>query len=406
MTIRRTHKPKRKRLKPARYARVFARTLRSLNRKKASGWINKNLKSHPFILGICAFVWFAFLLDNIIDPQSPKAAAKELAQLHLYLIVGWFIGVVVSNLLRDTQKVHWFLKKRFVFTSLVLFPPAGLILLWSGSRFKRVTKVVLTVVFLSLFTVYTVYREKKSNRYVHMPPFERMVQHLFERRLQTFLKRVPVAGAGSLKLAELPPRKATKMAISDLYNRSRDGVAAITTKNKEGKPLGQGSGFVVSTDGIIVTNAHVLRSAHQAEVKIGARTFSDVSILKVVQHLDIALLKVDAKDLTPLFIGKSDQLAVGQVVVAIGNPLGFESSVTSGIVSAIRSSRDIKLIQMTTPVSPGSSGGPLFNEAGEVVGITTLASFFLGQNVNFAVPIDYLKNIIESERKAVKPKDK
>ena len=158
-----------------------------------------------------------------------------------------------------------------------------------------------------------------------------------------------------------------------------------------------GSGFIISTNGIILTNFHVLESAYDAEIKVGENEFRDVRLVKSDPGRDLALIKIDAKNLPALPIGNSDTLVGGQFVVVLGSPWGFDRSVSTGVVSALRSQGQMKLIQMTAPVSPGSSGGPVINEQGEVVGVITLASFFMAQNLNFAIPVNYLKKIISEK---------
>ena len=200
-----------------------------------------------------------------------------------------------------------------------------------------------------------------------------------------------------IKLLRLPSQERAKLTVAEIYSRYSPSVVSIKTKNKENDELGSGSGFVISQDGFIVTNAHVIKGAHQLELKINGKTFNDSTLVKNIQDLDIVILKVDAHGLKPLYIGNSEGLFGGQFIVALGNPMGFEQSVSSGIVSAVRTNRQMKVIQITAPLSPGSSGGPLLNEYGEVVGITTLASFFMAQNLNFAVPINYLDKAIEKQ---------
>jgi S1-C subfamily serine protease len=218
-----------------------------------------------------------------------------------------------------------------------------------------------------------------------------------KQKSKVFLKNSPLHILDGFRFVRIPTKDRVKLAVSDIYSRCSQSIVTINTKDKNGKDIGMGSGFIVSKDGIIITNFHVIESAYQAEVRIGKQVFKEVYLIKGIPKLDIAVLKIDASDLLPLAIGDSDNLLSGQFIVALGNPLGLEQSVSSGIISSIRSSGDIKLIQMTAPVSMGSSGGPLLNEYGEVIGITTLASFFMAQNLNFAVPINYLEEIIKQK---------
>jgi len=158
--------------------------------------------------------------------------------------------------------------------------------------------------------------------------------------------------------------------------------------------VGMGSGIVVSSDGLILTNSHVANMGGAISVKFIAdnRVYSNVKVIKDNTIRDLALLKInDTGDFTPVVLGDSDQVAVGERVVAIGNPKGLENTVSDGLISAIRDMNGTKLIQISAPISSGSSGGALFNMNGEVIGITS-SSFDEGQNLNFAVAINHAKN--------------
>jgi S1-C subfamily serine protease len=304
--------------------------------------------------------------------------------------------VSISNALRDTQKVRWYFKKRFVFIMLFLFAPLGLVLLWVGSRFKRITKIIYTVIFVSFFIFNSISNEKKYKAFVDTAPFEKITQMIQKQKLKVFLSHSPAQGLKNVGFTRIQGKKRIKLAVSDIYARYSQGIVSITVKNKDGSEMGEGSGFVLTPDGLIVTNFHVISKAYSAVVKVGAGSTYQASLVKAEPRFDIAVLKINTKGLLPLAIGNSDEVLSGQVVVAIGSPMGFEQSVSSGIVSAVRPG-SMKLIQITAPVSPGSSGGPLLNEYGEVIGITTIASFFMAQNLNFAIPINYLEKIISQE---------
>ena len=218
-----------------------------------------------------------------------------------------------------------------------------------------------------------------------------------KQKYKVFLSRSPVQLLKNLGFTHIPEKRRIKLAVSDIYARYSQGIVSITVKNKDGSELGEGSGFVLSPDGLIVTNFHVISKAYSALVKVGEGSVYQASLVKAEPRFDIVVLKINTQGLLPLAIGNSDEVLSGQVVVAIGSPMGFEKSVSSGIISAVRPGSSIKLIQITAPVSPGSSGGPLLNEYGEVIGITTIASFFMAQNLNFAIPINYLKKVISQE---------
>ncbi|MEO6015632.1 MAG: DegQ family serine endoprotease [Polaromonas sp.] len=162
---------------------------------------------------------------------------------------------------------------------------------------------------------------------------------------------------------------------------------------------GQGSGFIVSADGIIMTNAHVVRDAKEVTVKLTDRREFRAKVLGVDPKTDIAVLKIQARDLPVVTIGKTSELKVGEWVLAIGSPFGFENTVTAGVVSAKgRSLPDdsaVPFIQTDAAINPGNSGGPLFNSRGEVVGINSQIYTRSGgyQGVSFAIPIDLAARI-------------
>ncbi|HYC35005.1 MAG TPA: DegQ family serine endoprotease [Usitatibacter sp.] len=157
---------------------------------------------------------------------------------------------------------------------------------------------------------------------------------------------------------------------------------------------GQGSGFIVSDDGYIVTNAHVVENAETVTVRMTDRREYKAKVVGSDKQTDIAVLKIDAKSLPTVKVGSSSNANVGEWVVAIGSPFGFENSVSAGIVSAKgRSLPDAsytQFIQTDVAVNPGNSGGPLFNLAGEVIGINSQIYSRSGgfQGISFAIPIE------------------
>jgi hypothetical protein len=175
--------------------------------------------------------------------------------------------------------------------------------------------------------------------------------------------------------------------------------------DKDDNPIAQGSGFFVSKDGIIITNYHVIAEGSSAVVKLPDGAFYVVDgVLASDKTRDLAVIKAHGENFHTLTLGDSDRVQVGQEVVAIGNPLSLESTVSNGIVSSIRTIEEKggKYLQVTAPISPGSSGGPLFNMQGEVVGITTM---YLkgGENLNFAIPINDAKRLLEGRFSKVEP---
>lgn len=157
---------------------------------------------------------------------------------------------------------------------------------------------------------------------------------------------------------------------------------------------GLGSGFIVSPDGVILTNAHVVANADEVVVKLTDKREFKAKVIGIDKPSDVAVLKINAKDLPTVRIGDSKTVRVGQWVVAIGSPFGFENSVTAGIVSAkSRSLPDenyTPFLQTDVPINPGNSGGPLFNLNGEVIGINSQIYTQSGgyQGLSFSIPID------------------
>lgn len=160
-----------------------------------------------------------------------------------------------------------------------------------------------------------------------------------------------------------------------------------------------GSGFIISKDGYILTNAHVVEAANEISVRLTDKREFNAKIIGADQKTDVALLKIDANDLPVVTRGDPDQLKVGEWVVAIGAPFGFENTVTAGIVSAkgrsLAQESYVPFIQTDVAINPGNSGGPLFNMKGEVVGINSQIYSRTGgfMGLSFAIPIDVAMDI-------------
>lgn len=196
--------------------------------------------------------------------------------------------------------------------------------------------------------------------------------------------------------AELPERSVAEGA-------AQNGPAVVKIES----PSGQGSGFVTTKDGHVVTNFHVVEGEVEASVTLylkgkagfDLRTVRGVKVLAIAPELDLALLKMEPpKDVTleHVWLGESETMKVGDTVYAIGTPIGLDRTVSSGIVSVTnRTFEGRQHFQITTPINPGNSGGPLFNLRGEVVGVNS-AGYRGLQGLNFAIPakyvIDFLRN--------------
>lgn len=171
---------------------------------------------------------------------------------------------------------------------------------------------------------------------------------------------------------------------------------------------GEGSGFIVSNDGYILTNAHVVKGADEVVVKlIDKRTFT-AKVVGADTRTDVAVIKITATNLPAVKLGDPTKLRVGEAVAAIGSPFGFENSVTAGIVSAkgrsLPSETYVPFIQTDVPINPGNSGGPLFNMKGEVVGINSQIYSRSGgyMGVSFAIPIDVAMEVAKQLESGVK----
>src|SRR5213593_1207722 len=165
---------------------------------------------------------------------------------------------------------------------------------------------------------------------------------------------------------------------------------------------GQGSGFIIDKEGHILTNYHVIADARQVEVTLHNRKKYRATIVGTDRSHDLAIIQIKAPDLTPMVLGESRNLQVGQKVYAIGNPFGLSGTMTRGIVSSIRSVQEPdgmtidEAIQTDAAINPGNSGGPLLNWHGEVIGINTMIASSVGQSagIGFAIPINTAKAVL------------
>jgi len=169
-----------------------------------------------------------------------------------------------------------------------------------------------------------------------------------------------------------------------------------------------GSGFVVSADGYVLTNAHVVQAADEITVTLKDKREYKARVIGADRRTDVAVLKIDATGLQAVSLGDPNRLKVGEWVVAIGSPFGFESTVTKGIVSAkgrsLPQENYVPFIQTDVPINPGNSGGPLFNMKGEVVGINSQIYSRTGgfMGLSFAIPIDVAMEVSDQLRKSGK----
>jgi Flp pilus assembly protein TadD len=189
-----------------------------------------------------------------------------------------------------------------------------------------------------------------------------------------------------------------------VYNDNNPSVVVVVSIDRDGRSMSQGSGFVVREDGAVVTNYHVISRATDIKVKIGPRVVDIEGVLYVDLENDIALLKISGTGYRTVRVGDAGALLIGERVYVIGSPQGLENTISEGIVSGIREvDAKRKILQMTAPISPGSSGGPVFNDKGEVVGIATFL-IESNQNLNFALPVNLIQPAL-SKKDLVSPRN-
>ncbi|MDO8282496.1 MAG: trypsin-like peptidase domain-containing protein [Thermodesulfovibrionia bacterium] len=173
-----------------------------------------------------------------------------------------------------------------------------------------------------------------------------------------------------------------------IFKDNNDAVIVVKTYDKKNNPLGQGSGFIISKNGAIVTNHHVIEGAYSIYVKIDNKAVKVEDIISDDKENDLAVLKIRAGNYPVVTLGSIDNIAIGEKIYVIGSPQGLENTISDGILSGIREMGPGKrVLQITAPISQGSSGGPVFNEEGRVVGVVTFL-LMKSQNLNFAMPID------------------
>jgi S1-C subfamily serine protease len=190
---------------------------------------------------------------------------------------------------------------------------------------------------------------------------------------------------------------------ADVVKRTVDSVVLIVVNDAFGKAVSQGSGFIISPDGKIITNHHVIEGGRSMVVKLNNGAFFPVdAVLADNPDRDLAVIKVAGKNLPTLPLASPSSISIGDRVVAIGSPLGLENSVSDEIVSGFREDgQGRKWVQTTAPASPGNSGGPILTMDGRVVGVITLSAV-AGQNLNFAVPSDAIAAELTSATSGVR----
>ena len=186
----------------------------------------------------------------------------------------------------------------------------------------------------------------------------------------------------------------TDRAIEKIAAAARQSIAVVTVTGRDGKREGLGTGFVVSADGLIATNLHVIGEARPISVQLDGKTHEVTHVHATDRAADLAVLRIAAKDLTPLELGDATKTPQGATVIALGNPLGLERSVVAGVISGRREIDGRSMIQLAMPVERGNSGGPVADLQGKVLGIVTMKSA-VTENLGFAVPVNSLRPLLD-----------
>lgn len=240
------------------------------------------------------------------------------------------------------------------------------------------------IVFILTFVISSVaFAQKKE-----LPDFTGLVE-----KYGAAVVNISTVQAQRDAMAQLFPDMPNIPEDSPFYEFFRRHMQPFSAPRKA-EPRSMGSGFIISADGYILTNAHVVESADEITVKLNDKREFSGEVIGTDKKTDIALIKIEAEDLPKVHTGDPDELRVGEWVVAIGSPFGFENSVTAGIVSAkgrsLAQENYVPFIQTDVAINPGNSGGPLFNMDGEVVGINSQIYSRTGgfMGLSFAIPIN------------------
>jgi hypothetical protein len=200
----------------------------------------------------------------------------------------------------------------------------------------------------------------------------------------------PTGPAGAESAAKPVSSEPRSLSPAQIAAASTPAIVSIRT------PVGLGTGFLVRADGWVVTNLHVIADADEAIVTLSnKKSYPVLEVVNASAKHDLALLRIKLQGSPVLKLGHSEDVRAGDAVVAIGHPLGLEDTVSNGLVSAVREVGDLTALQISAPIAPGSSGGPLFNDRGEVIGVAT-AILRGGQNLNLGMPVKYVHELMQS----------
>lgn len=216
--------------------------------------------------------------------------------------------------------------------------------------------------------------------------------------ISTSLKKSPNAPPQQFKMPDIPENSPFYEFFKKFFGQIPDGGPPFQERSS------LGSGFIISTDGYVITNNHVVDGSDEVTVRLHDRREFTAKVIGTDERSDIAVLKISGEDLPTVKLGDSSKLKVGEWVLAIGSPFGFDHSVTAGIVSAMGRSLPnenyIPFIQTDVAINPGNSGGPLFNMKGEVIGVNSQIYSRTGgfMGLSFAVPVNVVNDVYQQLR--------
>ncbi len=285
---------------------------------------------------------------------------------------------------------HWFNRLWFIVFVSIFYPLIGLLFLWISPVFKRWVKITASagLIVYFIYGFITLNYENRMNYYE--TPGQTLARSLFHRQVKTYLPRYYFYGY-KYKSPDKSRRILSTEEIADIYTKC---TVKIDIYDRDKKLLKSGSGVIISPNGYILTNSHIIGGAYSADITLNDnRVFKDVFLVKQnFEPIDLAILKINCSQLSCGIVGDSDKCKVGEEILTVGNPSVFDFTVSKGIISSLRNMGDFSAIQISAPTSFGSSGGPVINKYGEIIGIITSgANPSNAQNVSLAIPINCIK---------------
>ena len=218
------------------------------------------------------------------------------------------------------------------------------------------------------------------------------------RAIRSMSSARSIGAAAGLMLATMLPVAAPVAAqepepmAARIARENLSAVVTLIALDERDQPLALGSGFFITRDGVMVTNAHVVGGAARVLVRWRAQNGVAVKILNFARKYDLVTIQTSFTMTPSVLLADSETATAGQDVVVLGSPQGLEGTVSTGIIGGLRTIGGVRYLQITAPISPGSSGGPVFNSQGRVIGISTATSA-KGQNLNFALPANLLRDV-------------